>query len=332
MGKEKQIRAKLIANPGAGKGAGFSARLENVVRRLMSSGLQVDVVLARPKKKATPIAKKAVKDGYKVVIAMGGDGTIEAVLRGLVGSKARLAILPAGSANNIAKSLGIPEDLDAASDMIVSGPTRKVDIGRVKNQKKKFYFLELTAIGLIAALYPESKEIPKGNLVMLKDAAAKLLHYETRPEVFLTMDGESKVKVESMLVTVANTPMTGLNFMLAPNASLRDGLLDICVYPGFSKADLLAYFAKVMKERVDDDDRIQRYRARKLKIKTKPRLEVMADGVMLGEGRVRIKLFPRALRVIAPPEGTGFAQPPEPKQEAMPAPAAPVVENKEGAE
>lgn len=326
--KKKLIRAKLIANPGAGKATDATARLEQATRSLLECGIQADVALAKPKKEATPIAKKAVKDGYKIVIAMGGDGTIEAVLRGLVGSKSRLGILPAGTANNIAKSLGIPEDLSEASALIAAGHTRKLDVGQVKTKKnkKKLFFFELTAVGLTAALYPEAKDLPTRKLAALKDTAATFLKFDTKPTVFLTLDGESKVKVETMLVTVANTPVYGLNFKIAPDASLQDGLLDISVFPEFSKADVIAYYAKVMNEGDAQDGRVQRYRARKLKIKTVPKLDIMADGIMLGKGTARIKILPGALRVIAPEEEeAGLAQPPEKAGEELPAPVSPAV-------
>jgi diacylglycerol kinase family enzyme len=80
----------------------------------------VDVAFAKPKQKATPIAKQAIKDGYKTVVAMGGDGTIEAVMRGMVGSKVRLGVIMTGTENNIAKSLGIPKELEEACALIAS--------------------------------------------------------------------------------------------------------------------------------------------------------------------------------------------------------------------
>ena len=112
--KNKPVRIKLIANPGAGDVATAASRLDQVTRYLLDYGLRVDVALAKPKKEATPIARKAVKDGYDVVIAMGGDGTLGAVISGIVGSKAHLGIIAAGTENDIAMSLGIPEDLKEA--------------------------------------------------------------------------------------------------------------------------------------------------------------------------------------------------------------------------
>ena len=91
--KNKIIWAKLIANPGAGDVLEAASKIEQVTRYLMDAGLKVDVALAKPKKEAIPIARKAIKDGYDVVIAMGGDGTIGAVIRGIAGSKVKLGII-----------------------------------------------------------------------------------------------------------------------------------------------------------------------------------------------------------------------------------------------
>jgi len=120
---DKFIRVKLIANPGAGIAAEAADNLKLVAGYLKMNGLKADVVRAKPKTKATPLARQAVKDGYKIIIVMGGDGTVEAVMRGMIGSKARLGIVPAGMENNIAKSLRIPANLKAACALIASGNT-----------------------------------------------------------------------------------------------------------------------------------------------------------------------------------------------------------------
>ena len=125
-----------------------------------------------------------------------------------------------------------------------------------------------------------------------------------------------------MLVTVANTPVIGVKNLVAPDASMDDGLLDIAVYPGFSKAELLAYFAKTAHEGVTEDGKIQRYRARKVKIKTSPKLDVAAEGIILGKGKAKIKLLPGALRVIAPEIGAGPEKPEVEAIEELPAPVS----------
>jgi diacylglycerol kinase (ATP) len=310
--KNKRIRVKLIANPGAGDVSEVASRIEQVMQYLSDDGLKVDLALAHPKKEAIPIARKAVKDGYDVVISMGGDGTLGMVIRGITGSKVSLGIIAAGTENDIARSLGIPDDLKEACALIASGHTRKLDLGQVSTKKrKKFYFFMLTAIGLTATIYPLIKEVPEGKLSGIKNAVMTLLKFDSKPKVFLTLDDESKIEVETMLVTVANTPLIGLKNLLAPDASMDDGLLDIAVYPGFSKADLLGYFAKTANEGSTPDGTIQRYRARKIKVKTSPKLDISAEGILIGKGTARIKVLPGALRVIAPEPGPGAEKPQE---------------------
>ena len=310
--KNKPIRAKLIANPGAGDVLEVASRIEQVRRYLLDYGLKVDLALAKPKKEAIPIARKAVKDGYDVVVAMGGDDTLGAVIRGIVGAKVSLGIIASGTQNDIATSLGIPSDLKEACALIASGQTRKLDLGKLSTKKKKkFYFFMVTAIGLAATIFPMVKDVPEGNFSGIKDAVKTLLKFDSKPTVFLTLDDESKIKVETMLVTVTNTPIIGLKNLVAPDASMDDGLLDITVYPGFSKAELLSYFAKTAHEGSMSDGTIQRYQARKIKIKTSPKLDVVAEGILLGKGTSRIKLLPGALRVIAPEPGMGVEKPQE---------------------
>jgi diacylglycerol kinase (ATP) len=297
--KNKFKRIKLIANPGAGDAKEEADKLKLVTDSLENKGLKVDLVLTKPKEEATPVARRASRNGYKVIVAMGGDGTVEAVMRGMIGSKSRLGIIPSGTANNVAKSLGIPLDLEEACDLIASGKTLKLDIGRVKTKNgKKFHFFEMATVGLSAAIYPDLNKVATGKLSHIKDTAATFFHQETKPTVYLTFNNESKDKVETMLVMVSNTPTTGKGFKVAPQASMQDGLLDISVYPEFNKVELVHYYASIMDGGYSGDKKVQHYQARKLKIKSSPKLDVMADGVALGKGTVKIKVQPGALRVI----------------------------------
>ncbi|HKG53180.1 MAG TPA: diacylglycerol kinase family protein [Anaerolineales bacterium] len=323
--KNKAIQAKLIANPGAGKPEESAKQLELATRYLQGHGIEVNVALAKPKEEATPLAKQAVKDGYELVIAMGGDGTLEAVLRGMVGRKTPMGIIPTGTQNNIAKTLGIPTEMEEACTLIASKHVRKLDVGRVqvKNGKKLFFF-ELTAVGLVAALYPKANKLADGKLSKLKDVALTLIHQEPQPEVFLTLDDESKIKVKTMLVVVSNAPMFGANFLVAPDASVTDGLLDISVYPEFGKTELLAYYAQVRSEGFSANEKVQRYRASKIEIKTNPKMDVMADGVMLGKGKVEIKSKPGAVWIITPEDHVAPPALIKSTAQELPAPVSPV--------
>jgi lipid kinase, YegS/Rv2252/BmrU family len=323
--KEKLVQAKLIANPGAGKPEETPKQLEQVTRYLKQNGIEVNVVLAKPKEEATPLAKQAVKDGYDMVIAMGGDGTLEAVLRGMVGRKTPMGIIPTGTQNNIAKSLGIPTGLEQACALLKARNIRKLDVGRVKVKNgRKLIFFELTAIGLVAALYPKANKLQEGKLSKLKDAALTLIHHEPDPEVFITLDDESKVKIKTMLVVVSNAPMFGANFLVAPDASVTDGLLDVSVYPDFSKTELLAYYAKIRDEGFSANEKVQRYRASKIEIKTDPKMDVMADGVMLGKGKVEIRSKAGAVWMITSEDHIAPPALLNDVSEQLPAPVSPV--------
>jgi diacylglycerol kinase (ATP) len=324
--KNKPVRVKLIANPGAGDVLKAASKLEEVVHYLLDYGLEVDIALAKPKKEAIPIAQKAVKDGFDVVVAMGGDGTVGAVIRGIAGSKVKFGIIPAGTENDIAGSLGIPDDLKEACAVIAAGHTRKLDLGQISTKKrKKFYFFMVSAVGLTATLYPLISKVPQGKLWGFKNAVMTILRFTSAPTVFLTLDDESKIEVQTMLVTIANTPLSGVKNLVAPEASMEDGLLDIAVYPGFSKAELINYFFRSANEGSLPDGRIQRYRARKIKVKTSPKLDIAAEGIVLGKGTAWIKVLPGALRVLAPEIGKGAEISPKSTTTELPQPVSPVV-------
>ena len=186
---------KLICNPQAGDPQDPSKRLEEVTYRLHEAGWKVSVSLAKPKEKAEKIARKAVKQGYRTVVVLGGDGTIEAAARALVKTKTRLGILPGGTENNLVKSLGIPEDMDAAIQLLRDGQTRKIDVGQIKVKKKKMTFIELAAVGLVAQIFPDAKKIPDGSISKIGAVIGEIVQYKM-PRFKLTIDGESHLKEE----------------------------------------------------------------------------------------------------------------------------------------
>jgi diacylglycerol kinase family enzyme len=127
-------------------------------------------------------------------------------------------------------------------------------------------------------------------------------------------------------VVVSNTPVFGENFLVARHASLQDGLLDISVYPDFSKFELLSYHKAVMNGGYSGDKKAQHYQARKLKVKASPKQMVMADGVSLGKGTVTIKVLPGALRVITAEKGPGMENAPKDATAgSVPEPGSPSV-------
>jgi diacylglycerol kinase family enzyme len=121
-----------------------------------------------------------------------------------------------------------------------------------------------------------------------------------------------------MLVMVTNTTVFGKKFLVTPNASLKDGLLDISVFQGFGKDELRGYYASMMAGGYSGNGKVRRYHARKLKVKSSPRMNVIADGLELGKGMATIKMRLGALRVIANNKSQGLEN--LPKEEVIPVP------------
>ena len=290
----------LICNPTSGEPEKSPTRLEDVTRLLMDQRLKVKVVLAKPKEAATMLAHKAIRKGYRVIAVMGGDGTIEAVARAVVGSKVTLGIIPAGTENNIARCLGLPLEIEEACKLIGEGTGRDIDVGQVKTKKAgKFYFLEITAIGLIATLYPTGKGIAQGAIGNLGAVVGQFIKYRS-PSMKVAIDGQQAKQIETPCIVISGTPQFGQEFLIAPDAKLDDGLLDASIFANMSKTQVISYLAAISGEKEASAPKVERYQVRKIKITTRPKQDIMADGVMLGKGKATIKVRKNALKVITP--------------------------------
>lgn len=296
---KKAKRLMLICNPQAGDPADPTGRIDKVVRLLADQGFEVHLAVEKPKKRAELIARKAVRKGYRLVVVMGGDGTIEAAMHALVNTKTRLGILMGGTENNVARTLGIPEDFESACRLIACGNCRKLDVGLIKTKKKRAYFFEFAASGILADLFPMAQDLYKRHWRSLDDAVGELIQYQV-PRMELTLDGRDPIVADSSLVVVSNTPAFGLQYEVAPDASVEDGLLDVSFYPNMSKVGILTYFQSISRGRETGQPKIERYQVRKIKVKAQPRQDVVADGVALGKGRIKIRVLPGALRVLVP--------------------------------
>jgi diacylglycerol kinase family enzyme len=182
-------------------------------------------------------------------------------------------------------------------------------VGQVKTGKGKWLsFFEMAGVGLSSDLVPDGTRAVGGESSAPLDATPAAIQEETKPKVFLNLDDERIIKVESMLVMVTNTAVFGKKF-----------LLDISVFQGFGKDDLRGYYASMMAGGYSGNGKVRRYQARKLKVKSSPKMKAISDGIELGKGMVTIKMRLGALRVIANSKNPGLES--LPKDEAIPVPA-----------
>ena len=317
------MKAKLIFNPASGNPAESAAQLVELLRLLQTQQIQVEVLLVQPEHRLQLLARSAARAGAKMVIVSGGDGTIENVALGLVGSQTTLGIIPTGTRNNLARSLGIPTDnLADAVALLRKGRRLKIDVGQVRHRKASRCFLEAGVIGLASALYPSADDIQHGDLGKIAEFISTLVS-AAPSEIRLRVDHHRKETVtHAHLVIVANMPFMGANFQIAPDVSFDDRYLDVFVYSDLSKRDLIGQ--AMQSPAAAPDARIQRFRAKTIAIRTNPAMPVMADGVFLGEGSVTVTLQPHRLRVMAGPAGVAATTPTSAAvtEETTPAPAA----------
>lgn len=275
-------------------------QLVELLRNLQKQRIETEVFLVEPGIRLRTIAQNAVRAGARMVIVSGGDGTIENVALGLIGSRTTLGIIPTGTRNNIARSLGIPTDnLADAVTLLRKGRRLKIDVGEARHRKASRSFLEAGAIGLASALYPSADNIQHGDLGKIGEFLSTLVS-AAPSEIRLRLDHHRKeIVTHAHLVIVANMPFMGANFQIAPDVEFSDRRLDVFLYSDLSKRDLIG---QVMQSpTAAPDARIQRFLAKSIVITTKPAMPVMADGVSLGDGTVTVTLHRHRLRVMAGP-------------------------------
>lgn len=318
-GQDKNLRrAGLIFNPDSGGNhADNGKRLTEIVGTLREHSIVAGIGLKTSGKAARELAREAVENGDELLIVAGGDGTIEDVAAQLVGSKTTLGVLPTGSMNNLARCLGIPLSLREACELIAMGVTRPIDIGRVLSNDKPDveYFLEGAGVGLSAILLPAGHALEKGRWAALPLALRKL--FDAKPEpVAIELDDQAPIHAYSQIITISNAPMMGKNIMIAPDAKMDDGYLDVAVFNEMTKTELLQYFVAASNGSRAENPKIQYYRARRVRIHSNQDLEVNSDKDLIQAKRVlEIGIVPQALSVIV---GKGFAL-------SLPVAAAPAV-------
>jgi YegS/Rv2252/BmrU family lipid kinase len=256
-------------------------------------------------------AARAARSGeWRAVVAAGGDGTVHAVAQGLMAANSAaegapaeavpsLGILPLGTMNNLAHSLGIPEDLVAACAVVARAAPRPLDVGRVGSQM----FLEVAGAGLEASLFPHAEAL-KGRRRVRPGAMLEALRVwsSSRPSrVTLDLDGR-QVDVRALQVSVCNAPRYGASFAAAPDARVDDGWLDVVIYQRMTRLELARHYLSIMGGRRDLWARIRRERARRvLLVPHAAQWDVHVDGVTIGTTPVAIAVEPGALSVLAPP-------------------------------
>ena len=291
-------RTSIILNPAAGK----ARDLEDVVARLarVPNG---EIRISSKPGSAARFASAALRKGCDLIIAAGGDGTLNEVVNGIGENlgDARIGLIPLGTGNDFARTIGVPDDLEAAIDLIVIGETREVDLVRVTSDEVR-YFVNVSAGGFSGLVDEKlTSEMKKtwGPLAYLRGAAAALSDLRAY-RTTLALDNSESLTLDLYNVVVANGRYVAGGTLIAPEASVDDGLLDIVLIPQRSAPELALLAGQVALGTHLASDAIVFRRAAQLTVNSKPGMWFNVDGELVGNEPARFEIVPRALRFIAP--------------------------------
>jgi diacylglycerol kinase (ATP) len=294
--KRSLLKYQFIVNPSAGQGR--YRRIAHAIHKTLShSSLQYEIKVLQYRGEAASIAKEAA-NSYDVVVAVGGDGTVNEVINGIVGTQVTLGIIPAGTGNGFARELGLPLRPEEACRILVEGDIKAIDVGRANGR----YFLGTAGVGFDALIAEVAAErIGPLRGMWLYFFAGALTFYRRTPQLINVEIDQKVVKLKPLLVAIANTRRYGGKALIAPDARPDDGLLDVCVIQNMSAARLLRHLPKLFTGQHIHLPDVAIYRGRNITIDAPSPIPVHVDGeAMEGRSRVQFTLLPKAVRVLVP--------------------------------
>ncbi len=302
---------KIIVNPTSGRGAGELAipAVEGLLRGL---GLSFDLVRTERPWHAAELAQQAALEGYEVVVALGGDGTANEVLNGLMlaqkvgtGNRPAMGTVSVGRGNDFAYGVGVPKDMAAACQLLAEGHRHPIDVGRVVGGlfPQGRYFGNGVGIGFDAVVGFEAVKMTRlhGFLSYIVAALKTIFLYYRAPLVRVQYDGH-EVTLLSLMVSIMNGRRLGGGFMMAPQGLIDDGLFDLTIASQVSKARIFALIPRFMQGTQATHPAISTAKAARVTVTAvEGVLPAHADGETLctDARELAVELLPHALDFIS---------------------------------
>lgn len=297
--------AKVIVNPVAGASS-TRRKWPRISRLLKHIGLSFDYEYTEGVGHAMELARAAASDGYRYVVAVGGDGTVNEVANGILSSTSAsstaLGVISTGTGGDFVRSIGIPRHYLHACSSLVSLRRRLIDVGVVEYQRQgqpqRRFFVNGAGIGFDAAVVEATERLPKyfgGTVPYVLGLLRTLFGYRNK-SIILHIDDKVQ-RLRTLTVVVANGSYFGGGMFVAPEASPTDRLLDVIVIGDMGKFELLRSFPRVYKGTHITLPKVSTEKATKIAIESSERVLVHADGELLGEGPATFWLVPAALSV-----------------------------------
>jgi len=241
------------------------------------------------------LEKKIESSGADRVVAIGGDGTLKLVAQSLIKKDTPIGIIPGGSANGMAKELGIPLDVEEALDTVIQGQPKKIHVVMVNNE----LCIHLSDIGFNAYVIKKFDSLPERGMRAYAKAAWHALWHHHNMEVSFKIKGE-EICSEAAMVVIANATMYGTGVKINPEGLLDDELFEVIIVKKYSILEILKLrFTNLP----FNPEKIELFQTRKLTIKSKHRAHFQVDGEYMGKvNTVDAEIVPQAIQVIVSPE------------------------------
>jgi diacylglycerol kinase (ATP) len=294
-------RARLIVNPSSGRerGVEHAATIAAGLRRKYAG---VEVFFTQGDGDAEQAAQQALRDGCSAIFVAGGDGTLNEAVNGVAAVNAldavHFGIVPLGTGNDFASALGIPHDTDKAIETLLAGELLAVDLGRVNGR----IFLNTSGGGYIAevslAVTPQLKTIA-GRLAYLIGGAQALLEYDPVRARVRVDPGDVSFDLGLYAYAVCNSRLIGGGRLIAPEAIIDDGFLDVCLIEAMTAMEFVALGRKVADGGHVDDPRVHYLQGASVTIDFGRDTNINTDGEVLSATRAEYAVLPRAARFLA---------------------------------
>ncbi len=288
----------LIANPTAGGGK-VKRMLPALNDHLKKKNISYNLVETREPDHATQLAGEAKTKGFDAVIAVGGDGTVNEVINGLGTEGPAFGIIPLGTGNDLARTMGIPLSSLASVDLLTSGKIRKIDLGKETDR----IFSIIAGIGFPAEVMKNTnnyKGMLRGSMAIAYNVVKTISFLQPIP-LELELDGEKFYRKASG-VFILNTRFTGGGLMVAPDADPEDGFLDIVIMNNLSRGGLLGILPRVYSGGHRNHPQIEFHRAKQITLNTAIPYLKMFDGSIYGTSPLRVEVIPQKFKIICPEE------------------------------
>lgn len=245
------------------------------------------------------LARKALAEDYDIVVAVGGDGSINEVGSALIGTKATLGIVPAGSGNGLATHLGYGRNLDQAVRKLNLAETKVIDCGLL-NGRPFFNVAGIGFDGLVSNLM--RKQGKRGLLPYFLKSVEAGLTYTSR-NCSIELDHRT-IEEKCFVVAVANGPMYGYNVQIAPDAELDDGLFNVVILKDAPRWQYFAALPATLNGHLYDESFVEHFQSASITIRCPGKNHVHLDGEgMIIEGDLQFEMKPRALNILVPKTG-----------------------------